>query len=200
MMKCMTLKRIFVAINFDRRICDRIEKDFQSFESDIPEILRLGMKVVLPENRHITLSFLGDQEVSLIPHIIEALQGTTQNFSAPEICIEKLCYGPTHGPARMIWALASRETSIALRAVKAFLEKQLEDRGVVFKKEHRAFFGHVTVTRFTTSVPDMSRRPILDRAVNCAFVPKSLDLMESELKRGGPEYHLLQAAPFRDAE
>lgn len=106
----------------------------------------------------------------------------------------------------MIWLTGSKETSKILGEIKNKLEDELIKNRVQFKKENRGFNCHLTLARFSLSQINTDQTQInADICENLrsnlresafAFYAKSLDLMESRLKRTGAEYEILASISF----
>lgn len=103
----------------------------------------------------------------------------------------------------MIWLTGTKQTSKILGEIKDKLEDELVKNGVRFKRDKRPFNGHLTLARFQFNF-GKSNLPKLDNIKevglpdieNLSFTAKSLDLMESRLKRTGAEYEILQSIDF----
>lgn len=215
-------RRIFVALNLEEGALDSIERLVKELRPKFsaPE---LGARFVSRDNWHLTVSFLGYQEENDISRIIDAMRRAAENFGEQEIIFKKLLYGPPsrgrsrlrrgEGPQgktpRMIWLLTDNENSRKLAELKKALEDNLEAAGINFARETRQFSGHLTLARLNFSEKNFGGRarfapvtagesglPPIGRDVAIVSEVRSLDLMESELKRGGAEYVVLQRMPF----
>jgi len=188
-------RRVFLAINLDHATIARIERmiaDKEMFGGESG----FGIRFLKPENWHITLSFLGYQDEDSIFRIINAALEAVRGIPPQKIELDKSLYGPPDKNPRMIWISASPETSRRLNKIKNLFEDKLEGLGVAFRRENREFHAHVTVARFEKSFRKSSLPP-LGQPVNLKLEAQNLDLMESELKRGGAEYTILQRFPFK---
>ena len=88
----------------------------------------------------------------------------------------------------MIWLLGDNRASKLLGQIQNELKKQLVSEGVNFKLEYRPFTAHVTLARFKDVVKPL---PKIEQDFTLEFTLKSLDLMESVLKRSGAEYQIM---------
>jgi 2'-5' RNA ligase len=185
-------RRIFIAINLP----ENLKKELISFKEKFWE---LPARWVKPENLHITLAFLGYIKDDDLPKIIEITKSVAKNHSPFSINLTKVCYGPPKiKPPRMVWVIGEKNESLwklqenlknALMEIKI---PQLEEEG-------RGFVPHITLARirkweFKKMEPE--ERPEIDENLNFSFEVKSIEIMESHLKRGGAEYTVLESVPF----
>jgi len=184
--------RIFIAINLP----EEIKRELGKFQSQWPE---LPVRWVKPENLHITLAFLGylsDEELFNVCKIAKELASKRQPFS---ITLKKICYGPPKKPPRMVWVEGGK--SKELFNLKSDLEKSLiSSENIKFTPEERSFSPHITLGRirqweFRQIEPE--ERPRVDEDISLGFEVSSIEVMESNLKREGPEYTVLESAPLK---
>ncbi len=212
------MKRLFIAINLPKDAKDEITRKISKIEAPARRSLDVGgdFRWIPAENWHLTLVFLGYQPDEAIGPILDSIKETAKNFPAPEIEFEKIILAPPafakasayapdgasvdksagkpNKPARMIWLTGSKETSKALNEIKINLENSLIDGGVGFKIDNRPFNCHLTLCRFTNQslIPFANIREFDSGLIrDLSFIPESLDLMESFLKRTGAEYEIL---------
>jgi len=183
--------RIFIAINFP----EEIKRELEKFQSRWPE---LPVRWVKPENLHITLAFLGyltDEELVEILRITKEVAQRHQPFS---INLNKICYGPPKMPPRMIWVEGEKSKDLA--NLQLDLEKSLTSSGKIkFEPEERSFTCHITLGRirqweFRQIEPE--ERPNVETEISLSFDVSSIEVMESSLKRTGPEYTILESCPL----
>ncbi len=196
-------KRVFVALNLEKSALDAIERLVDELRPKFG-----GVRFVSRENWHLTVSFLGYQEEADIPCIVEAMKQAAKDFGGQEIAFRKLLYGPPGRTPRMIWLLADSGISRKLSEMKTALEDNLEEAGIHFGREARQFTAHLTLARLNFQNENFGGRarfgdfgsatplPPIAGDVDIRSVADTLDLMESELKRGGAEYIVLQRIPF----
>ncbi len=210
----MQKKRLFIAIPLSastahslKRITAELYEKLES-STDTDSVVNKESKIMdkirfIPrENWHITVTFLGDQNDNSLPAIADAIKIATNSFEPIEIAFEKIGYIPAkatekNSKARMIWLHADRASSERISKVKDVLDTALASRGIAFQREMKLFLGHITLARFGEGV-DLSLLPQIERTVKFNFSGVSLDLMESELKKSGAEYGLLQSFAFNE--
>jgi 2'-5' RNA ligase len=121
---------------------------------DLPEPVREGivawqgaelsdeaLRVVGPENLHITLAFLGYTPEKAIGSVAEVVNAVTAQAPRIEFATEPV--GRPKGRPRLFALDAASEETVALQAE---LEKELV-AGRLYKPEKRPFWPHVTVAR-----------------------------------------------------
>jgi len=181
--------RIFIAINLP----EEIKKELSKFQYKWPE---LPAKWTKPENLHITLAFLGylsDEEVAKLCEITNEVAKRHLPFS---INLNKISYGPPKKPPRMIWVIG--KISKALNDLKNDLENEISGK-VGFQPENRAFTPHITLARIKNwefKKIDLEDRPKVEFDLSLSFEVSSIEVMESFLKKGGPEYTVLESCPL----
>jgi len=184
-------RRIFIAINLP----DQIRKKLAEHQALWPE---LPARWTRPENLHITVVFLGSVSEMELPSICKITNEVAQKHSSFLINLNKICYGPPKKmPPRMIWAQG--EPSMELTKLKEDLEKSLSE-SVHFHHEERALVPHITLARIKTwdwQKIESEERPIVEENLNINFDVESIDIMESELKRNGPTYLILESIPLK---
>jgi len=185
--------RIFIAINLPESVKEKItsaQKNLRAFPA----------RWVKKENLHITLIFLGrfkDEEVARVCQIAQEVAGKTQPF---QIKLDKICYGPPKKiPPRMVWV--SGEKSEELAKLRDNLEKE------IFSPIAQDFSGtqplspHITLARikqweWRRIEPD--EMPQVEQDISLDFEARSIEVMESHLKREGPEYVILESCPLKE--
>jgi len=197
--------RIFIAINLPEKIKkeliihqEKIEKLFTSLqdESPQPKVTRWTKK----DNLHITLIFLGyvsDQELLEICKITKDTALKNKPFL---IKLIKIIYGPPKKmPPRMIWV--EGEKSKEFSTLKDDLEKSLTtSKQVRFSPEKRVFSPHITLGRIRTwefRQIEPEERPAVNEEISLSFEVNSIEIMESQLKRGGSEYTVLESVALK---
>ena len=199
--------RIFIAVNLPEGIkkkllsCqEEIESLFTQSQSEFGGSDSSVVRWVKKDNLHLTLIFIGyvsDQEVETT---CGAVRKITQRYSPFSLGFNIINYGPPKKmPPRMIWA--SGEKVKELSDLKNDLEKSLGDSGVRFEAESREFRPHVTLGRIRTwewQKIEPEERPQVEQEIFLSFEVKSIEVMESQLKREGAEYTILETCSLRE--
>lgn len=177
--------RIFIAINLP----DDIKKKLIDFQK---KWAYLPMRWTKPENIHITLVFIGyatNEQVAEIRRVAREIAKKRQQFI---VQFKKICLGPPGQPSRMIWL--EGEKSKELADLKNNLENVLLDskNSGYNHRETREFHPHITLGRFKYP-QSRAAAPKIDTEFSESFVVKSVEVMESVLKRSGAEYAALES-------
>ncbi len=172
-------KRIFIALNFPPEIKSKIKSLIKKLEKS-----SRGVKWINPQGAHITMAFLGwltKEEIAKVTAILKIVSNNQEKF---ELNLENIGFFPTISLPRVIWIGGSQDLNII--NLKSSLKKQLNISG--FKVEDREFIPHLTIGRIKDRVKNIENITNF-RNVNLGkFLVSSIDVMESILKREGPEY------------
>jgi len=179
--------RIFVAINLP----EEIKRELGKYENKWPE---LPAKWTPKDNLHITLEFLGnltDQETGDVCQIVNEIAKRHKSFI---INLNKVSYGPPEkNPPKMVWVEGER--SEELTDLKNDLEECVLEK-VKFRPDDKNFSPHITLARileweFRRIEPE--EVPEINEDISLTFSAESIEVMESEMKRGGPRYTVLES-------
>ncbi|PIS39258.1 MAG: RNA 2',3'-cyclic phosphodiesterase [Candidatus Nealsonbacteria bacterium CG08_land_8_20_14_0_20_38_20] len=191
--------RVFIAIN----LLEEIKKEFLFYQGKWPE---LPVRWVKPENLHITLVFLGYLSDEELPDILKIVREAAKKHNPFSINLTKVCYGPPKKPPRMVWVTG--EKSDALGKLQTDIEKNLLENFTPcpppFSEKGRGGAGrpyapHINLGRirqweFRQIEPE--ERPEINEEINLGLEVNSIEVMESQLKRGGAEYAILESVPL----
>ena len=187
--------RIFIAVNLP----EDIKKKLIDYQAKWPE---LPIRWTKKENLHITLIFIGYTNDEELLEVLKITKEVAQRNNSFSINLNKICYGPPKKmPPRMVWV--EGEKSIELGKLQNNLENSLFSTPIKNLKEPEArpYTSHITLGRikaweFRQIEPE--ERPEVNEEINLTFEVNSIEVMESELKRGGSEYTILESFPFRE--
>jgi len=181
----MHKRRLFIAINLPEELKEKLAS-YQNKWSDLdPQKIHWVKK----DNLHITLVFIGyvtDGEMYEICNIVKEVAKRHQPFF---IDLEKIVIGPPHATPRMFWAEGIKNQALA--NLQQDLEDAISNRNLA-KKEARAFKPHITLARFKYEVAKMLTKNI-EEPFKASIPVESIEVMESELRRGGAEYIVLDS-------
>jgi 2'-5' RNA ligase len=129
------------------------------------------------ENLHITLAFLGQQPVSLLPALKEVLARLpTAEFT---LTLDRFGYFPRK---RIAW-IGMHEAPEALLSLQRDLARMLSEKNVSFDNQ-AAFKPHVTLARSASMPPDIVFTPII-------WEVRRVALVQSSTVAEGASYRLL---------
>jgi len=175
--------RSFIAIDInDRAIVDSIKK----LQSDL-ESLNINLKMINPENIHITLQFLGDlknSEINILKRILSSV--TFESFSCTLL---KLGTFPNMNKISVIWIGIDSESSGKLLSLYDDIDKKIIDLNFQIKRNF--FSPHVTIAR----LKDDKNKEKLQNYINenkgmniGSQIIDNFKLKSSLLTSGGPIY------------
>lgn len=182
-------KRLFIAINLPMELKRELFEIQKETNTQFPEEYAQAklLKWVEMENLHLTLKFIGEMGESQIPKIIKNIENIVKNQKPFEINTEKVCFDnekEKECPC-LIWL-----TTIKNRELES-LAKNFDEKN---------YSGHITLARVKEWVfkkIEAEERPNIARDFEYKIPVKSVELMESVLKRAGPEYIVLHSFPLR---
>lgn len=177
--------RLFVAIEIDPAICERIHELVSSLRTKIS-----GARWVRPEGMHITLKFLGnvaDERRSGIENALRCVAKKTFTVS-----LKQLGVFPNPRLPRVLWV--GIEAGSELDQLASAVDQQMNSLG--FEREKRAFSPHVTLARFNQR-PGGNLGSILASAQPGfgTMTAKEFHLYESKLSPQGSRY--IELASFK---
>ncbi len=170
-------------------------RTFIAIEISMPPSLRklleqirdMGLvKVVDSASAHVTLKFLGDTPIELLPDVIKAMASVAGGFEAFDVELAGTGAFPHWGRPQVVWAGISPKDP--LQKMAARLEDVLEP--LSFPKEGRAYHPHLTLARIKAK-PPRELKELAKAYETTSFGTQSIDrviLYQSELQKGGPVY------------
>jgi 2'-5' RNA ligase len=119
----------------------------QKFTEVQDSLVRIGadLKLVAPQNIHMTIRFLGDVPARMIDSIHESMKKT--DFSAFNCQIHGVGVFPHLGHPRVVWAGISKGSD-ELKSIADQLENGLRQLG--FRPDPKGFSPHLTLARVRT--------------------------------------------------
>jgi 2'-5' RNA ligase len=189
------LHRIFLAINLP----ENVKRKLLTFKEKYQEI---PAKWVRAENLHVTLLFLGNLDDNQLTQAIKIVQEVCEKQKPFVINFKKACFSQSQsGIPRMVWVEGEGDATLFS------LQKKLEakifnlDSFKYKEKENRSFFFHVTLARIRQwEFQKLEEIPEINESLNLRFEVNTIEIMESELKKGGPEYTVLDSFELNNEE
>ena len=185
--------RIFIAINLPGEIKKELKEITQELNYSFPE--KGIVRWVGKDNLHLTLLFLGNIREEALLETSEIVKKTVQKENPFSLKLTNIQYGPPGKmPPRLIWLNIEKKPELV--EVVENLKKEIAEKGILNKFEEKAFSPHITLGRiraFQWRRMEPEERPNIEREVNLDFGVDSIDIMESNLKRTGAEYTILES-------
>jgi RNA 2',3'-cyclic 3'-phosphodiesterase len=141
----MAIIRAFVAMSLPVEVRDHVASVLGQLADRAP---RGSVRWVTPDNVHLTLRFLGDTQVELIPRIAAALDAVGGEHGGFELRLAKTGCFPNPRRPRVIWIGLDGETA-ALSTLHGAVERALAPLG--WPPEEREFSPHLTLGRVKDS-------------------------------------------------
>ena len=187
------LKRLFIAINLPENLKEKLIKFQQKFKE-------LPAKWVKKENLHLTLVFLGYLKEFHLEKVKEIVKSTAKDFSPFSVFLKKVCFGPPKiSPPRLVWVELEKNENLENLVKK--LQNQLKENKVPFLVEEREFLPHITLARIKKwefQRMELEERPRINELIKDSFEVRSIEIMESHLKRTGAEYSVLESFSLKN--
>lgn len=147
---------------------------------------------VPPPNLHVTVKFVGDVDVELVPALSDALAVVARKHAAIRLTVGGVGAFPEEGVPRVLFARVG-EGHEQLAALAASVDQAFFELGL--PKEVRKFHGHVTLARVKycpPGGPTLQQIVPVGEAADCGTASiTEVTLYRSDLLRTGAEYHVL---------
>lgn len=159
-------------------------------ESEIKKT-RADLKLVEPENVHITLKFLGDTEETLVDEIERIITNAVKETKSFKIQLKGTGVFPNQNYIKVVWVGIEHGDPIA--AIAQEIDEKLSELG--FKREEKKFSPHLTIARVKTSRNKDKLLKILEKYRDIEFTDMKVDsikLKKSDLTPNGPIYTTLK--------
>lgn len=186
-------RRIFIAI----KLPEKIKSQLVNYQKKWPE---LPVRWTKKDNLHITLVFIGYVKDEEIPEICQTVEEIAEKNSIFTISLNKIVYAPPKKmPPRMVWASGEKSeqlTKLQRASENSLLASPLKEN---IKQGKRLYSPHVTlgrIKRWDFKQLEIEERPSIDEDISFSFEVRSIEIMESQLKRTGAEYTVLESVPL----
>lgn len=180
--------RIFLAINLPVSI----KEELLQYSKKWPELPARWTK---PANLHITLEFIGYISSENLQKILKTVESVVLRYSSFEMEISRISYGPLNKmPAKMVWAVI--KNSDEFNILKKDLQESLKNANIYFSIDQKPAIIHITLARIRSwdfRNFELEEVPEINEEVYFNFKVNSIEIMESKLKKGSPEYTVLQS-------
>jgi len=185
-------RRIFIAI----KVPEKIRSQLVNYQKKWPE---LPIRWTKKDNLHITLVFIGYVKDEEIPEICQTVEEIAEKNNIFTISLNKIVYAPPKKiPPRMVWVSGEKSeelTKLQRASENSLLASHLKEN----IKGKRLYSPHVTlgrIKRWEFKQLEIEERPSVNEDVSFSFEVNSIEIMESQLKRTGAEYTVLESVPL----
>ena len=153
------------------------------------------LKLVEPENFHLTLKFLGEISTSDVEPISNIIRMVSEKYSCFTISLEGIGAFPTINKPRVIWVGIGEGASM-LQRIASDINQLL--RSIQIYGDDKAFHPHITLARVKRFNRELIRaiQQIANIAIGLVKV-KSIRLKKSTLTSQGPIYTTLFEASLK---
>jgi 2'-5' RNA ligase len=180
----MSIFRGFIAIEI------HATPQILAFEKEI-ERTGADVKLVEPENIHITVKFLGDTDERHIDEIERTMKESVQDMKPFSLSLKATGVFPNQQYVKVVWIGIIDNGTIGTIAQK--IDEKLAPLG--FKREHRDFSPHLTIGRVKTARNKEKLLIAIGNHTSDEFAIQevhSITLKKSELTPKGPIYTTLR--------
>lgn len=182
--------RCFIAIDIDDPV---LVENITRLQNDILSVQSTGIKMVEPQNIHLTIRFLGEIPLSTVKNVEKILNDIS--YSKFYMTLEGVGAFPSIYNPRVIWIGVS-EGREKLKELHSMLEPRIRKLGIL--PDHKSFEPHVTIARvksrrrgeIVTMLKKVERLYIGRMIVDC------IRLKRSTLTPRGPIYDTLFEKKF----
>ncbi|MBN2600269.1 MAG: RNA 2',3'-cyclic phosphodiesterase [Candidatus Thermoplasmatota archaeon] len=179
----MTTFRGFIAIDINTTPqIIRFENEIQQTGADV--------KLVEPENIHITVKFLGDTDEQHKDTILQSIQESVTSIKSFPVTLKGTGVFPNQNYMKVVW-IGITDSGI-IQTIAHAIDEKLMPLG--YKKENRGFSPHLTIGRVRTARNKDKLLKIIKQFETVEFTTEhiqSIMLKKSELTPKGPIYTTL---------
>ena len=192
----MTTYRVFIAAELPPTVRAELARAQEQLRRGNPPV-----KWVAPTAMHLTLRFLGETDVALLPALGTALRTALAGHARMTLQLTSAGAFPNMRRPSVVWAGVGGSTGAIERAAAA-IETQVAALG--FPRESRPFRAHLTMGRVRReATPAQLER--LGEAIRslpplapAAWTVERVVLFRSELRGSGPVYTELDSVPLAE--
>jgi len=164
------MHRIFIAINLP----DHIKEKLVSYQLKWPD---LPVRWTKEDNLHITLEFLGNLSDDEVMKVCQDTEEFAKKHKSFTVALDKISYGPPGKmPPRMVWVSGPKITELNLIP--------------------HITLGRIKAWEFRKIEPE--ERPDVAQEISLSFEVNSLEVVESQLQKFGPDYTILESCPLKN--
>ncbi len=176
------MPRAFIAVDIDEEVRGKLVALQRQLEAT-----RADLKLVEPENIHVTMKFLGEVPESKVPEIAEALRSGLDGTKSFDITVNGMGVFPSLKYIRVVWA-GVEDGRDELVEIQKKIDSGLQPLG--FRRE-RDFVPHLTLARVRTARFKDQLAAFVDKNADLEFGAsraRAVELKQSTLTQKGPIY------------
>lgn len=173
--------RLFVAAPLPDALVTELETYLEAYEMP-------GIRVVPPENWHLTFHFIGNVPNPQVPEITAQLREISREPEPFTLKLLRVAPGPNAKMPRLIWALFAENKAFEKIARAVTI-------GLGASMQHQHPVPHVTLARFAKDFRP-PRLPATPARQPTSFEVTELALWQSELRQPHPHYSVLETFKF----
>jgi len=178
-------RRIFIGISLPDDVKKRLNQRILKWEE-------LPVKWSLPDNFHVTLSFLGFVDDESLADICLAVQRAAQNFESFDVDFKGIGLGPDPEDPKMVWLFGGANEE--LRRLQTEIEKSLD----IFVSEKKEFKPHTTLGKIDKAKwKALAERPEIKENVRISIPVESVDVFESKIEKGRARFTVLESCELK---
>lgn len=182
--------RLFVAFDLPAEHLEEVERTAAALEP-----LVQGARWTRPEQRHVTLKFIGAVDEAKIADAGDVCRTVAEENPRCELRLSGLGAFPSRRRARVLWlGIEEVPPAGAVTRLAADLDAGFED--LVSRSEDRAYAPHLTLARLKQP-QDLRRLPTASFDHLGPFTLEEVVLYRSYLGRGGATYEVVGRFPLR---
>ncbi|MFA5013179.1 MAG: RNA 2',3'-cyclic phosphodiesterase [Candidatus Paceibacterota bacterium] len=190
-------KRIFIAINLPEKLKEKLAEGQKEIDGSFAYFFGFSpIKWTKKDNLHVTLFFVGYLEINDLTQVFDIVEGVANKTGIFDLKFKNIDYAPKGKmPPKMVWV--NGERSAELGSLQKNLEAALlEHSNLNLETENNGFTPHITLGRIVQwqwariepeEIPEMNKDFFQMARIG------SIEVMESELKKGGAEYTILKS-------
>lgn len=146
----------------------------------------------LPENFHITLSFLGFVDDESLAGICLAVKEAAEDFESFDVDFEGIRLGPDSENPKLVWIFGGANEE--LRKLQMEIEKSMD----TFVSEKKEFKPHITLGKIEKEKWKLLfQKPKIEEGFKISVPVESVDVFESKIEKGRTRYTVLESCELR---
>jgi 2'-5' RNA ligase len=178
----MQKRKIFIEIEIPKAVKRKISQKILMWQ-DLP------VKWTKEDNLHLTVSFIGYVDESVIPDICQKVSEAVSQLDAFDLELNHIELGPKEKDPNVIWLTG--QASEDLKELNEAVEKALG----TFSQSHKIFKPHLTLGKIRKAKWDeLAEKPEIAEKFHAIIPVDGVSIMES--RGGGADYFSVEECPL----